>query len=659
MKSFKKVISENGFFSIAFAVVVVVLFSVIAISHIGVSDTKDVAENYKITQYLHLVRSEAMRGVIVAKDQYNNSSTPVGEGGGFSNIDLSQEVNVIDAGIGTFTFEMKSMVLDESAAESSPFISSTSLSVNSIGRAYTGSGRSKDTPISMFSKKVIKSQSFAGFHYFTDNESSINSDLAGGFDEVKFWGPDEIYGIVRSNTDIYIQNGGGGNNNGWPYFHNKVYTAGEIKPFGGGSIPEEDVFNDGYEENVPIVEFPENAHDARTGAVIDVDPGDILDVVVSGATHQLTYGTVLVGAADTVVVYDLAIEDDPDTPEREDSLGVQYLTNIDTIWTNAGTGRVTNNSVFATGKLWLRGTFAGKQTWACQDTMYLTGDILLAGTEKGEPPDGYNSDTNEHSGPVNHNDYVGLVSEKSILIQYGYRSFEDSVIVKNNCGRYEDIPGDEGEGGIYIYAAMAALGKSDVSMEDGVFSFQYQHPHPGTVVRVDDEWVLKEDLPAPYNNIYDYAPYNNGWGPLHFFYYDERDVAWNPAACFPYYGPLWPEPAATSFMERGTINLFGSVAQRRRGFVHRSGSDPLNTGGEWDIENYRYGAHPDNLNLSNSPGATGSGVGYKKNYNYDHRFMNHPPPKFPQVHLEGGKTEFDTASWYLYRADDAPVDLTF
>ncbi len=661
MKNLKQVISENGFFSIAFAVVVVVLFSVIAISHIGVTDTKDLAEGYKVAQYLHLMRSEAMRGVIVAKDQYNNSSTPVGEGQGFSNIDLSKEVNEIDAGIGKFTFEMRSKVYDESASESSPFISSTSLSVNSFGKAYTGFGREKDSPVSMYSKKIIKSQSFAGFHYFTDNESSINSDLTGGFDEVKFWGPDEIYGIVRSNTDIYIQNGGGGNNNGWPYFHNKVYTAGEIKPFGGGSIPEEDVFNEGYEEHVPKVEFPEEANDAHTGEIVEVDPGDIIRAVVNGANHERFYGDVFVAGVDSVVVYDLGIEDDPDTPEREDSLGVQYLTNIDTVWTQMGNGRVSNNSIYITGKLWLEGTFAGKQTWACQDTMYLTGDILLAGTEKGSPPDGYNTTTGLHTGPVNHNDYVGLIAERSILIQYGYRNFEDSVIVKNNCGRAEDLPGDEGEGGIYIYAAMAALGQGETSMEDGVFTFQYHHPHPGTAVRVEDEWVLKETLPAPYNNVYAYAPYDNGWGPLHFFFWDERDMPWNGAVAYPYYGPLWPEPANQSYMERGTINLYGSVAQRRRGFVHRSGADALNTGGdnEWDIENYRYGAHPRLLGLPNAPGASGSGVGYKKNYNYDHRFMNHPPPKFVPVHLEGGKTEFDAASWYLYRADDAPVDLIF
>lgn len=661
MIKIKKVISENGFFSIAFGILVVVLFSVIAIAHIGVADTHDLANNYKVTQYLHLLRSETMRGVLVAKDQYNNPSSPVGPGEGISTIDLSQEINKVDAGIGKFTFEMRSKVLDESASETTPFISSTSLSINSLGRAYTGHGRGTDSNISIFSKKVIKSQTFAGFHYFTDNESSINSDKIGGFDPVKFWGPDEIYGIVRSNTDIYIQNGGGGNNNGWPYFHNRVYTAGEIKPFGGGSIPELDVFNDGYEENVPPVEFPENADLARTGRIVPVDPGDIIMATIDGAGYSMWYGDQTLSSVDSVVVYDLAIEDDPDTWEREDSLGVQYLTNVDTLWNFFGSGRVLNNSIFVTGKLWIQGTFAGKQTWACQDTMYLTGDILLSGTDKGTTPDGFNPETNEYTGPINHNDYVGLVSEKSIVIQYGYKTWGDSIIVKNNCGREEDIEGDQGDGGIYIYAAMAALGQGETSMEDGVFSFQYQHPHPGTVVRVDDNWVLKEDVPAIPNDIYAYAPYDNGWGPLHFFYRDERDMDWHPDYSFPYYGPLWPEPVSETFMERGTINLWGSVAQRRRGFVHRSGSDPLNTGSPegWDLENYWYGSHPDDLGLPNAQGASGSGVGYKKNYNYDHRFMNQPPPKFPQVHLEGGKTEFDTASWYLFRAEDAPADLTF
>lgn len=646
-----KNLSDNGFITLAFGVLVVALFSVIAIAHIGVSDTQDLAINYQVAEQLHLLRSETSRGIRVTEDQIGDSGGLVG----ITTINLGSQSYAVNSGIGKFSFKLKSKVYQEQSDEASPFVDNNIINISSFGKAYTGIGaQAKESPVTFFSKKVIKNNTFAGFHYFTDNEASINVDL-GDPDKVKFWGPDEIHGIVRSNTDIYIQQGGGGNNNGWPTFYDHVYTSGEIKPWGGsGSIPYEDVFLDDYTENLPKVQFPENANEARTGRQVDIDPGDAMFATVNGQNFDLWYLDRVVLAADSVVVYDLGIVDDPDTIPREDSLGVQYISVIDSIWTPRGNGRVQNNSIFFKGELWLQGNFAGRQTWASQDTMYLAGDITLANTAKGAHPDGYNPTTDSFTGPVNQTDYVGLISEQSILIQYGYRSPEDSIRVKNNCGRYEDIEGDEGEGGIYIYAAMAALGKGEVSMQDGVFSFQYQHPHPGLIAREDGQLVELADF-----TLYNIAPYNNGWGPLHFFYMDERDAPWSPAYCFPYYGPLWPEKRSETFMERGTINLYGSVAQRRRGFVHRSGNDPVNNTGVWDIANYEYGLGPRVLGLPPSPGATGSGVGYKKNYNYDYRFKNSPPPKFPQVHLEGGTTAFDPESWYIYRGENAPYDLRF
>ncbi len=645
-----KNLSDNGFIALAFGVLVVSLFSVIAIAHIGVADTQDLAYNYQVAEQLHLLRSETSRGIRVTEDQIDDSGGLVG----ITSIDLGSQSYSINSGIGSFSFRVKSKVYQEQNDEASPFVDSNIINISSYGKSYTGIGaNAKDSPISFFSKKVIKNNTFAGFHYFTDNEASINIDL-GDPDKVKFWGPDEIHGIVRSNTDIYIQQGGGGSNNGWPTFYDHVYTSGEIKPFGGsGSIPYDDVFLDGYTENLPKVKFPENANEARTGRQIPIDEGDFVLATVEGSNYDLWYGDRLTLAPDSVVVYDIgdAFADDPDTIEREDSLGVQYVTRIDTMWYSYGNGSVQNNSIFFKGELWLQGTFAGRQTWASQDTMYLAGDILLANTAKGQHPDGYNPETDTFTGPVNRIDYVGLISEKSILIQYGYREPEDSLRLKNNCARYEDIDGDEGEGGIYIYAAMAALGKGEVSMQDGVFSFQYQHPHPGLIARQNGQIVELTNF-----QLYNIAPYNNGWGPLHFFFVND---GWPPAYCYPFYGPLWPESRAETFMERGYINLYGSVAQRRRGFVHRSGNDAINNTGAWDIMNYEYGIGPRVLGLPNAPSATGSGVGYKKNYNYDYRFKNSPPPKFPQVHLEGGTTAFDPESWYIYRGQNAPYDLLF
>jgi hypothetical protein len=644
-----KIFSDNGFIALAVGVMIVALFSVIAISYIGVYDTNDMVVSYQIAQQLHLLRSETTRGIRVAEDQINS-----GTGGltGISSLSLGGEEYRIESGFGKFTFKVNSKIYQEANDEASPFVDSNIINISTFTRCYTGFGAgAKDSPITFYSKKVIKNNTFAGFHYFTDNEDSINEDL-GDEAKVKFWGPDVIHGIVRSNTDIYIQQAGGGTNNGWPTFHDHVYTSGEIKPYGGsGSIPYDEVFLDGYDENLPKVEFPENASEAQAGRHLPVDPEDFLLAYVDGASYDLWSGDRQILYPDTVVVYDAGIEDDTLTVPREDSLGVQYITVIDTFITPRGTGRVNNSSIYIEGELWITGTFSGRQTWASQDTMYLVGDILLTNTAKGAHPDGYNPITDSFTGPVNQTDYVGLISERSILIQYGYRTPDDSIRVKYNCGRYEDIDGDEGEGGISIYAAMAALGRGETSMEDGVFSFQYQHPHSGLIARVNGQLVELPDF-----QLYNIPPYNNGWGPLHFLF---KNNDWPANYAYPYYGPLWPEKKTETFMERGYINLYGSVAQRRRGYVHRSGSDPYNTGGGWDIANYRYGAHPNSLGNPNAPSATGGGVGYKKNYNYDYRLKTSPPPNFPAVHLEGGTSAFDPESWYLYRGENAPYDLIF
>jgi len=658
-----KLFSDNGYIAMALTIVTISLFSVIAITQIGVLDSHNLAVGFQKIQQQHLIRSETSRGVIVAKVEMQNL---IGAGmvdAGFSSIELGYNPVPIDAGFGKFTFKMRSKVYQEPSSEVSPFANNTVLNISSLGKAYTGINNLTHNGVGLFSKKILKNQTFAGFHYFTNNEASINEDLDDP-DQVKFWGRDEIRGIVRSNTDIYIQNGGGTEiNGGWPLFHDEVYTSGEIKPYAGsGQVPIDQVFRKGVTENVPPIEFPDNADLARTGEIVEIDPGDAILAYVDGDSYSLWYADRIIGVPDTVVVYDLNTDlDDPDTIEREDSLGVQYLTQIDTVWYQRGNGRVRNNSIFFTGELWLQGTFSGRQTWASQDTMYLAGDILLSGTEKGSPPDGFNPDTGLYDLPINYNDYVGLVSEKSILIQYGYREPEDSIRIKNNCGRYEDLDGDTGDGGIYIYAAMAALGEGEVSMQDGVFSFQYHHPHVGTIARLDGQIVELAN-----HEVYGIAPYDNGWGPLHFFWRNNTSLdpnfpnwEWDPEWCYPYYGPLWPETRAETFMERGTIHLYGSVAQRRRGFVHRSGNDNINTGGEWDIANYRYGDHPRFLGLPPAPGASGTGVGYQKNYNYDNRFRNSPPPNFPEVHIKGGARELDTDSWYLYRVADAPIDLIF
>ncbi len=64
--------------------------------------------------------------------------------------------------------------------------------------------------------------------------------------------------------------------------------------------------------------------------------------------------------------------------------------------------------------------------------------------------------------------------------------------------------------------------------------------------------------------------------------------------------------------ERGSIRMWGSIVQKRRGYVHRS----------------RHG-----------------GTGYGKDYHYDFRFNTMPPPCYPDATDQHGHSLFDVVAW--------------
>ncbi|HRX76287.1 MAG TPA: hypothetical protein P5342_02425, partial [Candidatus Cloacimonadota bacterium] len=260
-------------------------------------------------------------------------------------------------------------------------------------------------------------------------------------------------------------------------------------------------------------------------------------------------------------------------------------------------------------------------------------------------------------------DVVGIVSEKSIILKYGYKNPVDSVRIHTNMGADNEYPAPAG-GGIFIYAALCALGEgpddipsTQPNFEDGVFTYEYQHPHPST--------------PAIFANV-EYPD-----GTIKEEYFDWIDIhrrrypptasqPWPSPALgqqsldLPWYNPLWPE--RQPYLERGTINIWGALAQRRRGFVHRSGNDgeyPSNDG-IWNVEldmcGYPISRNPlpdpvfgNQLGLisMNYPGTSGGGTGYKKNYNYDNRLLTVTPLLYPEVRLKGGKNPMQDGNWTL------------
>ncbi len=435
---------------------------------------------------------------------------------------------------------------------------------------------------------------------FTDNEiSNLGTP-------VYFSGMDDLDGIVRANSDLKIKQ-----STGWPVFNKPVITGGEVISW-SGTYPEDEVFLDGLIENAPQIGMNGSM---RQGAVMvgptAYDPDNILMVEVSGSTYTAWLGQIQPPVTHTAEVY----ANYPPAPGDQPLYTNTYATR-DTLWTLYNNGVCVDRTLFVNSKLWIKGTFSGQQTWAAVDTVYLIGQILLSDTPAGTEPS-YTS-----------TDRVNIISEQSILLKYGYRSPIDSQRYHPFCGANTEP--------LYIYAHLYAMGPDDPdNISSGVFSFEYQHPHPSV-----PDYNLNGTL---YNNI-----------DLHRYHYPQTpEFPWasvntpgnpNLKIDLPWYNPLWPE--ATPYLERGTISIWGSVNQTRRGFLHRSYYDTEypNDLGSWNpamdlcggSSSPSFVGHYDpvlgiSLTNANYPGATGSGVGYKREFHNDPRNSLYASRYYPNL----------------------------
>ncbi|MBN2829453.1 MAG: hypothetical protein JXR56_03915 [Candidatus Cloacimonetes bacterium] len=477
---------------------------------------------------------------------------------------------------------------------------------------------------SRYGEADVAQLSLAAFHYLTDIESTTNNT------SVRFWGNDYLHGRIHSNDDIVIANGGNNPYNGvWPCFFSRVTTSGHLI-WADGMGPYDLIFRGGYDEEVSLVELSNEAELVRQyGQTIYLGSGnndEIFAVNVTPGQYYSRIGTISYGSIDTLYHYQYN-----GSYVTIDSLNYFRMTHKDTLWTVGPSGQLANNAGMVYGaKLWIRGTFLGKQTWACEDTISLTGDILLAMTPPGDAPD------NEDN--PNNNDYVGIISEKSIEVKYGYCD-PFQALLPNGC--HPRIKPNCENGGINIYAALCALGLSENENPnyDGVFTIEYQHPHPST-----------PDTVLPYLNasgnvvdtlftmldLHGLHYSTTGWndtfitGSL-----QSNDNVWLGTLDYPFYNPLWPE--AYPIRERGAINLWGSIAQRRRGFVHRSNVGNVNLeDNRWYFNNSEITGVPQYgwqvpTTLPNADGTSGIGTGYQKNYHCDRRFNIIAPPYYPST----------------------------
>ncbi len=626
-KMFKK---PSGNIAVAMLLMVIATMSGLTLTSLALNDVVAFQWDYEAFQTMFFLRSEAYRGQKIAQ-KLGTVLIPVRTS--------TRNIEVTNSALKK-TFVIQSLLSQGGLLELQDDVvmgdRKQMTQVKSLVKSKSGTGQAamvanKYSMIRKYGVYTLESETFAKFMYFTDTDESPNGT------NVYFHGPDLVHGRVHSNTDIWIKKTTGGVNNGWPIFYGWVSTTGEVISF-SGAYSETEVFPGGLSEGYSYTIFPEEASRIRnSGNVVGPiyeDPDNIMFVNVDGNGFTSYLGTVQDPYREFADVYNPYPPVDPNTYLYRNQYMVQ-----DTVWTFYTSSSANNRSSWVNGKLWIKGTFGSYQTWGCADTMYLLADILLENTPEGTNP------------IANRSDVVGLVSEKSIVVKYGYRHPVDSL-------RYHETSGaDAGFGGIWIYAAMAALGHGHGNTHaDGVFTFEYQHPHPSVPdVIVNNVTYTKTDL-----HRYHF-PQTAG------FPWAKRDAttAVNLRIDFPWYNPLWPE--RVPYLERGYISVYGSISQRRRGFVHRSYYDvewPSN--GIWNQPiDYCGGssspaevAHNDAvfgfpLTNANYPGASGSGTGYKKNYFYDDRFYRTSPIDFPEVNRKD-ETPFQALNWVIKRP---PVNL--
>ncbi|PID28704.1 MAG: hypothetical protein CSB55_04010 [Candidatus Cloacimonadota bacterium] len=494
--------------------------------------------------------------------------------------------------------------------------------INSV--SYHSHNRSH---LQLYAEQGDRKETFAGYMYLTNTDESENAAEGPDAAKVKFWGRDEIFGRVHSNSDIWIMNGGGGSNNGWPLFHDHVSTAGEVQwESSGGNI--DDIFTDGLTENAGVINWnPEMSSIRKNGTELfsGLNDVDYIHVQMNDGGY-VAKAIKVVWEPDTMIVRQFP-GFPPYSNELGDSIGLNNMRiPIDTLLLDLGSGDLTSgHSYFVENKLFFEGRVRGSITWGCADTLYLTDDIYYAGTEKGESADGVD-ENGDYTGTANTRDFLGLVSEKRIYIKYKcldlFGDWTPGNPIQINDGNCNDI---------YIYAALAALAKDEDPIKEGIFSFEYQHPHPSTPIvqiTINGDSLLHNRLTHFPDLHLNQFPWGNGWSTQNY-----NVIGTMSPPDYPWYNPVWPEIGVVG--ERGAIRLFGSVAQTRRGFVHRSGHDPANhtDGGDW-----LWGENVPKYGPEHSPS------GYDKDYHYDYRFMRTPPPDFPEVHVTSGESPRERVS---------------
>ena len=605
----KCVKSYHGNLGIAIVIALIAVLSGVSLAAVAFADSNSFRLQLDGIQQFHLLRSEVGRGRLIA-GHFDNMPTPP--------IQSVLPTRSVEVSFGNH----RTVYRARTKLDIYNYEDATGYYIRSLITANRGEANlfnpDLQSPVKRYGEnRILSLQTIALFHYFTDVDRTLD-DRVGG---IVFYGGDIIHGRLHSNSEITINYGMAG---AWPQFYGLVSTGETIRPASGWS--EEEVFFGGLIENHPRIAFEPTADLVRQRGrhLFGGDERDdaIAYVTVDGSIYELFLGEVVtetptewIEGYNQFTVYSSY----PPYGPVGNVIGVNQIPKTDTLWTPMAAGSLQESSIFVPMELWISGNFSGRQTWASSHNVYLKGDLTYVNTPVGDRPDGIDED-GEQTLPVNRTDYLGIIAENCIYIQYGHWSPADSMRHKPNTES------------IYMYGAYAAVGESEFPWYDGVFTFQYERP--------------KGSTPPQYWRG-EYFKYID----LHLFRYPTTSMnPWPTGMDYPWYNPIWPEPGvlrnvpglpgwtpnphnADEVVEwRDYIYIFGSIAQRRRGIVAWPGGGF--SAGIWDIDNTINPGTPPTYGQ-----AAPSWVGYDKRYTTDLRLERTGPPHYPVIRLEGYETE--------------------
>ncbi|MCF7918627.1 MAG: T9SS type A sorting domain-containing protein [Candidatus Cloacimonetes bacterium] len=435
----------------------------------------------------------------------------------------------------------------------------------------------------------------------------------------EFKGADVLWGPVHSKDDIYIHQQGSGTNNGWPTFHDMVSTEGLIIDAATGqsailTAPIDEIFLGGYRENAPDhFTLPEssgyvyeNGFDLSTSR-----DRDLIYVKLEGTTATCRYANISY-TLDTLTVYNSF----PDELHNDIEVGDSLWTNIVEIpvieWDEMTfIITVLNCEVIVHCDMWIEGSVSGFQGWYGTENIYITDDLLYGSTEPGEEPDLLDPDR------------LWLCSEKNLFIKYKNYDPDSGTIKTDNCD------------GLYIYGILTALGmpeQEEYEWSSGGLRTEYLHPH-GSTPEFTYTYPGGEEWEIQYPDLYKYV-YPDGenfTGDTGFIMHSNSQPA-GYATCgypyedpaygngmttpygtdFPWYNPVYPESSEDMVFDRGTIELYGSLYERRFQEIKCNGQEgEHHQDNIWEPENGLFGG-------------THLASGYEINYHYDHRAAFQP-----------------------------------